>query len=234
MDAIEKRRWLERDVWMGFEVLFFLRQHPFTKEFHLNIIDFISSCLDYIKNGLLPPLDENSRSIFMKFKAYAIVLANAEMSGALRPVGELQTTDDPDICDILPKELCQLYIPSDVIAWASKKPTLYPHFPFFGDAAPPIQTDGVASEKPLGIEDTLNGVSDVPREKKATVQERRILEIIRDTGYDPLNFPANRLGYPGVKAEARKRALLEARTFTDCTFDSAWKRLRKNREIIDH
>jgi hypothetical protein len=69
-------------------------------------------------------------------------------------------------------------------------------------------------------------------ESKARVQERRILEIIRNLGHDPKNMPENLPGKPGVKVAVRNVALTETALFTNDTFDLAWKRLNKERCIV--
>lgn len=66
---------------------------------------------------------------------------------------------------------------------------------------------------------------------KQRAQEFRILELLREKGYDPLNLPSRILGLSGPKAEIKPLALLETRLFSTKTFDTAWQRLRDDDRI---
>ena len=61
---------------------------------------------------------------------------------------------------------------------------------------------------------------------KQRAQESRILELLKDQGYDPLKLSQRRPGKPGPKAELRTLALNEPALFTNSSFDKAWERLR--------
>ena len=61
-------------------------------------------------------------------------------------------------------------------------------------------------------------------ESRYTVQDKRILEIIRGLGYDPQSLPKNESGKPGVKADVMKESLKDAKLFTKWSFLHAWKR----------
>jgi hypothetical protein len=70
-------------------------------------------------------------------------------------------------------------------------------------------------------------------EPKMERQERRILEIIIETGLDPNEFPAEHKGRHGdPKTKVREIATRERNLFpTRATFDSAWKRLMASAQI---
>jgi hypothetical protein len=71
-------------------------------------------------------------------------------------------------------------------------------------------------------------------EQKSRLQERRILEIIREMGHDPKSLPKSKQGKGGVKADVWSSAQKEPRFFTSRkTFDLAWQRLRGTNEISD-
>jgi hypothetical protein len=64
-------------------------------------------------------------------------------------------------------------------------------------------------------------------EQKSLAQDRRILEIIEELGFDPNNLPEYHPGKPSTKSKARAAALRERSLFSSSSFDRAWKRLSK-------
>lgn len=68
---------------------------------------------------------------------------------------------------------------------------------------------------------------------KLRVQEERILELLKEHGYQPTALPLPPSGLAGPKAEVKKAALKEPKLFTSNTFDKAWERLRGMDEIAD-
>lgn len=69
------------------------------------------------------------------------------------------------------------------------------------------------------------------RYRQAT-QEKRILELLRAQGHEPLKLPPRANGKPGVKFEIRKVALSDKPLiFSNNSFDKAWQRLRGGGEI---
>jgi hypothetical protein len=71
------------------------------------------------------------------------------------------------------------------------------------------------------------------RENQIRVIERdkRLLEIIKELGYDPLNLPKVTHNKPWVRAKAKEVALKETKLFTKSTFDKSWDKHRKEGEI---
>ena len=65
-------------------------------------------------------------------------------------------------------------------------------------------------------------------------QNKTILDKIRSLGHDPLKFPKNSPGKPGVKAAVRT-ALVGIKPFpaNGTQFDHAWERLRDRGDIVD-
>ncbi|MBR7918797.1 hypothetical protein KDX16_23685 [Burkholderia vietnamiensis] len=60
-------------------------------------------------------------------------------------------------------------------------------------------------------------------------QEQEILRVLAELGHDPLNLPKSPAGQPGIKAEVRKILNWQGST----TFDKAWERLRRTKELAD-
>jgi len=69
-------------------------------------------------------------------------------------------------------------------------------------------------------------------EPVATQQDRRVLEAIRECGYDPLHIPVNKGGRGGLKLQVKK-LVGNRHKITDSAFKRAWERLRKNGDIRD-
>lgn len=63
---------------------------------------------------------------------------------------------------------------------------------------------------------------------KQRAQESRILELLKDQGYEPLKLSQRKPGKPGPKAEIRTLAMNEPALFTKISFDKAWERLRND------
>lgn len=72
------------------------------------------------------------------------------------------------------------------------------------------------------------GITPRPLQQQA-FQEREILRVLAELGHDPLQLPKSPAGQPGVKAEVRKALNWQGST----TFDKAWERLRRNKDIGD-
>lgn len=68
---------------------------------------------------------------------------------------------------------------------------------------------------------------------KQPAQERRILELLKAQGHDPLALPKRNPGTRGAKAEVKAMALRENQLFSDKSFDKAWDRLRGHGDIAD-
>jgi hypothetical protein len=66
---------------------------------------------------------------------------------------------------------------------------------------------------------------------KGLIQEKCILEIIAELGYDPKALPKNQNGKPGPKSRVRSVALKNAQMFTRTSFDHTWRRLFDSSEI---
>jgi len=63
-------------------------------------------------------------------------------------------------------------------------------------------------------------------------QDRKVLEAIREFGFDPLSIPVNRGGKGGLKSKVKK--LVTSRYhITEAAFRSIWERLRANGDIKD-
>ena len=60
-------------------------------------------------------------------------------------------------------------------------------------------------------------------------QEREILSVIREKGYDPKALPVQKRGTKGVKSEVRA----SLKNYSPSVFDKAWDRLRSQMEIMD-
>jgi hypothetical protein len=65
-----------------------------------------------------------------------------------------------------------------------------------------------------------------PGPPKQRTQERRILELISESGHRAKALPARRRGVKGVKSEIRELALRDSTLFSDSSFEKAWQRLR--------
>lgn len=68
---------------------------------------------------------------------------------------------------------------------------------------------------------------------KQRAQERRILELLRSQGYDPLNLPPRIPGKTGPKSKIKELALRENAIFSVKTFDTAWQRLRDFGDVAE-
>ncbi|MBY4865392.1 hypothetical protein K6W76_02525 [Burkholderia anthina] len=79
-----------------------------------------------------------------------------------------------------------------------------------------------------GVQTSEPGITPRPLQQQA-FQEQEILRVLAGLGHDPLNLPKSPAGQPGVKAEVRKTLNWQGST----TFDKAWERLRRNKEIAD-
>ena len=66
---------------------------------------------------------------------------------------------------------------------------------------------------------------------KQPAQENRVLEMLKSSGYDPLNLPDRQPGKSGAKTVIKRLALLEPALFTAKTFTTAWERLRGDGRI---
>jgi len=66
---------------------------------------------------------------------------------------------------------------------------------------------------------------------KQRAQEVRILELLRDNGYDPLKLAQRKPGKPGPKAEIRTLVLTLPALFTQSSFEKAWERLRNDGSV---
>lgn len=91
-------------------------------------------------------------------------------------------------------------------------------FPFTPQDTAPAQTE---TPVPVAV------VASVALPKQR-VQESRILELLKDQGYEPLKLSQRKPGKPGPKAEIRTLALNEPALFTKSSFEKAWERLRND------
>lgn len=64
------------------------------------------------------------------------------------------------------------------------------------------------------------------------LQEEAIIDSLITKGFDPKNLPPRPNGGSGAKAVAREHCLQNRSLFTVKTFNSAWDRLREQKEII--
>ncbi|WP_317738019.1 hypothetical protein [Burkholderia pseudomallei] len=97
-------------------------------------------------------------------------------------------------------------------------------------AAPTTEPVEVAAGE-TGATGTLTsapGITPRPLQQQA-FQEQEILRVLAELGHNPLNLPKSPAGQPGVKAEVRKTLNWQGST----TFDKAWERLRRNKDIGD-
>lgn len=107
-----------------------------------------------------------------------------------------------------------------------------------GDLANWLQKKGFECE--FQVEKTKNS-HEVPEPARARTkprtklleQEKAILDAIKQLGYDPLLLPRRKCGHPWVKSEVRQLIASDSELFESTSFDKAWERLRKNREIGD-
>lgn len=70
-------------------------------------------------------------------------------------------------------------------------------------------------------------------EFKQRLQEDRILEILKQSGYSALNLPPRPIGRSGVKAEVSKIALVDKGMFSASSFKHAWERLLSDKHLIE-
>jgi len=96
----------------------------------------------------------------------------------------------------------RFFDPAAVIAWAGDR---FPNFPLQAEIQPP-------AEAPL---------------PKQRMQEKEILRVLAEAGYDPKRLPDRAPGGAGPKAEARKALS----GFSPSVFEKAWGRLRDFGEI---
>lgn len=68
---------------------------------------------------------------------------------------------------------------------------------------------------------------------KQLLQENKIIETIKILGHDPLKFPKNPSGKPGIKAKIREIVDLVYPFEGTTTFDKAWERLGREKRIVD-
>ena len=66
---------------------------------------------------------------------------------------------------------------------------------------------------------------------KQRAQENRILELLVENGYDPVNLAKRWPGKAGPKAEIRTLTMTEPKLFTEKSFEKAWERLRNEGSI---
>jgi hypothetical protein len=66
----------------------------------------------------------------------------------------------------------------------------------------------------------------MPRQR---YQELEILRVLRELGFNPLALPTHTPGYSGVKAAVRSK--LTDPMWRDTVFNSAWKRMRKSKDL---
>lgn len=104
-------------------------------------------------------------------------------------------------------------------------------------AIPPVLESSVAKTAPVALAvpesqaaPVLTPGASVAPSKQRT-QEKRILELLKAQGYDPLKLAPRMPGKPGPKAEIKTLALTERALFTAKTFDTAWQRLRDAGEV---
>jgi hypothetical protein len=67
--------------------------------------------------------------------------------------------------------------------------------------------------------------------QRSAVQDQRILQLLRDRGYDPLHLPDRPKVGKGPKALVKLEAVKDRALFTDKSFEKAWERLRERQEI---
>jgi hypothetical protein len=91
---------------------------------------------------------------------------------------------------------------------------------------------GLKLDAPARPTDPSLGTGAAP-EPKVRAQERWVLEMINELGYEPVSLPKNSPGKSGIKATIRDQALKEPALFTESTFESTWKRLRASNSISD-
>lgn len=88
-----------------------------------------------------------------------------------------------------------------------------------------------------GAEYKFPSMREAPQERhkqKGILQEEAIISWLKLNDYNPLAFPENERGKRGVKANCRDVFLVERTDlFTRSSFDEAWKRLKKEKRIID-
>jgi hypothetical protein len=96
------------------------------------------------------------------------------------------------------------------------------------DTQPIRWDDFLAFASDLGIPmDTCNEVKNTARPQGQQIhQEREILRVINELGYNPKCLPARKPGKPGAKALVRKSLKL-----SDGVFNKAWERLRSDGDI---
>lgn len=88
-----------------------------------------------------------------------------------------------------------------------------------------------------GAEYRFPSKREAPQERhkqKQSLQEEAIINWLNLKGFNPLEFPKNVPGKRGVKADCKDYFLAEKPDlFTKSAFESAWKRLKKEKRIID-
>lgn len=67
--------------------------------------------------------------------------------------------------------------------------------------------------------------------QKQIAQRNRILQLIKEQGFDPLNLPERPKGGAGAKAAVKKIALTETTLFSASSFEKAWESLRGAGEV---
>ncbi|VBL74411.1 Uncharacterised protein [Burkholderia pseudomallei] len=95
----------------------------------------------------------------------------------------------------------------------------------------PLEAPADAANAETDVEDAQASeprVTSRPLQQQA-FQEQEILRVLAEFGHDPLNLPKSPAGQPDVKAQVRKKLNWQGST----TFDKAWERLRRNKELAD-
>ncbi|KWK70858.1 hypothetical protein [Burkholderia stagnalis] len=118
----------------------------------------------------------------------------------------------------------QMLLHTDIRSWCARHGYAWPL------EAPAAELVAVAADETSagGARASEPGITPRPLQQQA-FQEQEILRVLAELGHDPLSLRKSPAGQPGVKAEVRKTLNWQGST----TFDKAWERLRRNKEIAD-
>ncbi|MCL1824374.1 MAG: hypothetical protein FWG26_00240 [Betaproteobacteria bacterium] len=216
MTEEEKREYFEKDIWVDVEVVSLLH----------------GVCPNWTNEEVERAFNDIGNAKKLSFKQVMQRTLN-EINFA---VGAKLLTTKVAIVDT--GDRFDAYIPKEVIEWARRKLYTYPNFPFHTDPSPVSQpvteeesdTANDAAGKAV-IESLPTETASPSDETKVQTRKRWILERIMALGHDPKALPKNPPGKCGIKAELRKQT--DRQMFTDSTFDTTWKRLRADGEIVN-
>ncbi|QTD91659.1 hypothetical protein J4G50_16755 [Burkholderia anthina] len=113
---------------------------------------------------------------------------------------------------------------TDISAWCEQHGYAWP---LEAPTAEPVEVSA-GETGTADVRTSEPGITPRPLQQQV-FQEQEILRVLAELGHDPLNLPKSPAGQPGVKAKVRKILNWQGST----TFDKAWERLRRNKDLDD-